>query len=40
MDSGVLFIIIVAGVAIGEYLAQFLLYKTSHIWAEQDQSGE
>lgn len=35
MDTGVLFLIIVAGVAIGEYLAQFMLYKTAHLWAEE-----
>jgi len=29
MDTGVLFLIVVAGVAIGEYLAQFMLYKTA-----------
>lgn len=37
MDTGVLFLIVVAGVAIGEYLAQFMLYKTAHLWANDEQ---
>lgn len=39
MDTGVLFLIIVAGVAIGEYLAQFMLYKTAHLWAEEQEDN-
>lgn len=37
MDSVVLFLTIVAGVAIGEYLAQFMLYKTDHLWTDDEQ---
>jgi len=40
MDTGVLFLIVVAGVAIGEYLAQFMLYKTSYIWAPDNGGDE
>lgn len=36
MDNGALFIIIVAGVAIGEYLSQVMLHKTAHLWMNQD----
>jgi len=36
MDNSSLFIIIVAGVAIGEYLAQIMLHKTAHFWVDQD----
>lgn len=37
MDTGVLFLIVVAGVAIGEYLSQFMLYKTAHLWTDDEQ---
>jgi len=35
MDNGALFLIIIVGVAIGEYLGQFMLYKTSHMWSDE-----
>lgn len=40
MDTGVLFLVITMGVAIGEYIAQIMLHKTAHMWVNQDESED
>lgn len=36
MDYGSLFLVIVAGIALGGYFKEMLLYKTAHLWANDE----